>query len=195
MMWLRREDLPRSVVINGIKYDIACDFRTWIIVDCILKDNEIEDNGKLMSIARYLGLPFFDVLNNQEAFSKEILEFHRCYKEPKKGGKTNGKRGYDFYYDYDILYASFMQQYRINILDVDMHWFEFNSLFNALGKNTPIVNAIMCRTRDISKIKDPKEREHAVEMEEYWRLPEGPKPKELTPQEIEQYLLSQIDGG
>ena len=122
------------------------------------------------------------------------MGFYFCDKKPKESyAKTNGRQGYRFEYDMDLIYAAFRQQYNINLLDAKLHWFEFKALFNALSDDTMIIRVIGYRTRDTSNLKG-EEKSHAQRLEKYYRLPEdkGPK-KERTPQEIEAELLARLE--
>lgn len=195
MLWLTKSELPRNVATDKGVYEIASDFRTWIRVDCILQDKEIPNEGKLPFIAKILGISLMEFLNDSIGISEEIMRFYRCDKEEKDiESKTNGRRAYDFNYDSDLLYASFRQQYGINILKENMHWFEFMALFNALDENTVMAKAIRFRTQDTSNLKG-KELEHANKLERYWRLPDEHSVNEKTPEEIEADLLKRCFGG
>lgn len=195
MLWATKEDLPRSVTTDKGTYEIATDFRTWMQVDCILRDSEIPDEGKLPYIANFLGIDLMVFLEDALEISRALFRFYRCDKEEKDTDtKTNGQRAYDFSYDSDLLYASFRKQYGINILTEEMHWFEFMALFNALDDDTIMAKAIRYRTQDTSKLQG-KELEHARKMERYWRLPKEHQIVEKTPEELEAEVLARCFGG
>ena len=109
------------------------------------------------------------------------MGFYFCDKKPKESyAKTNGRQGYRFEYDMDLIYAAFRQQYNINLLDAKLHW-------------TMITRVIGYRTRDISNLKG-EEKSRAQRLEKYYRLPENKGPeKERTPQEIESELLARLE--
>lgn len=193
MLWLETEDLPRSINVSGRDYPIQADFRTWVRVDSIIQDNAIPEELKLPVICRAIGLDLFAFKGEQTDLWQALMGFFYCGKQPKEShAKTNGRQAYRFDYDMDFIYAAFRQQYNINLLEVDLHWFEFKALFNALTEETMIVKIIGFRTRDISKLKGD-ERKQAQELERYYRLPDDESiEKERTPQEIEAELLARI---
>ena len=193
MLWLERSDLPTNLDVNGQIYDINTDFRTWVRVECILQDKAIVDELKLPIICRTLGLFDFPI-EEQEALWEAIMGFYFCGKKPKETfTNTNGKQGYRFDYDMDLIYAAFLQQYNINLLGAKLHWFEFMALFNGLTDETMLVRIIGYRTRDISKLKG-EEKKQAQRLERYYRLPEQEGiEKEKSPEEIEAELLARLN--
>lgn len=196
MLWLTTEDLPTSVTnANGDIYEIASDFRTWMRVDCVLRDKEIPNEARMPTVATMVGIDFISYLEDPVGISKALIEFYMCGKESKDDtGHTNGKRAYNFMYDMDILYASFRQQYGLNILKEKMHWFEFKALFESLNENTAMAKAIKYRTMDTSELKG-KDLENARKLEKYWRLPEEKDASEKTPEELEAEVLARCYGG
>lgn len=196
MLWLEREDLPESIDVNGTVYPIYADFRTWVRVDSLIQDKAIPEELKLPIICRTVGINLFTFLGDQKELWSAIVGFYFCGKKPKDSHvKTNGRQGYRFDYDMDLIYAAFRQQYGINLLDAKLHWFEFRALFNALTEDTMIVKVIGYRTQDTSELKG-KERQRAQRLERYYRLPEDDGPglkRERTPQEIEAELLAKLE--
>lgn len=195
MLWLKREDLPESIDANGTILPIFADFRTWVRVDSVIQDNAIPEELKLPVICDLIGINPFVFKGDQKDLWDAIMGFYFCDKKPKEShAKTNGRQGYRFEYDMDLIYAAFRQQYNINLLDAKLHWFEFKALFNALSDDTMIIRVIGYRTRDTSSLKG-EEKSHAQRLEKYYRLPEdkGPEKKERTPQEIEAELLARLE--
>ncbi len=195
MLWLEREDLPESIDVNGTTLPIFADFRTWVRVDSVIQDNAIPEELKLPVICDLIGINPFAFKGDQKDLWDAILGFYFCDKKPKESyAKTNGRQGYRFEYDMDLIYAAFRQQYNINLLDAKLHWFEFKALFNALSDDTMIIRVIGYRTRDTSNLKE-EEKSRAQRLERYYRLPEdkGPEKEERTPQEIEAELLARLE--
>ena len=94
----------------------------------------------------------------------------------------------------DLIYAAFMQQYHIDLLTVNLHWYEFKSLFDGLTENTQLIKVIGYRTTEIDKM--PKEqRKEALRLKEFWKIPNDfmCQENDRTPQEIEAELLARIE--
>jgi hypothetical protein len=72
---------------------------------------------------------------------------------------------FDFEQDGRLIYASFWQEYKINLIDVKMHWYVFKALFDGLGEET-----VLRRVIEFRKMK-PKDmpRERRIELMELQR--------------------------
>jgi hypothetical protein len=52
---------------------------------------------------------------------------------------------FEFEQDGRLIYASFWQEYKINLIDVKMHWYVFKALFDGLGEETALRRVIEFR--------------------------------------------------
>lgn len=127
-----------------------------------------------------------------EKLLKEILDFYKCNKPDKPDKKPNKKIGFLFDYDMDLIYAAFLQQYGINLLRTNMHWWEFKALLNGLTDKTKFVQVVGYRTADLSKIKDKKERARMKELQDYYAIREQGNPFQRTQEEIEAELFAEL---
>ena len=125
-MWLTRDDLPRTVRADNRDYTIDTDFRTWMKFENIMVDAGIEMDYKLYFMIR-------GVMNMPDDISEELIQaLFFFYRLDKPIRKTSGKQceiGYRFDYDMDLIVAAFRQQYGIDLLAAELHWWEFKSLF------------------------------------------------------------------
>jgi len=81
----------------------------------------------------------------------------------------------DFVKDMDLIEASFMSDYHIDLTNTEMDWYKFSNLLNGLSNselgNCCILNNIRnLRNYDASKIEDSKERQKFMEAQKYWAL-------------------------
>ena len=192
-MWLTREELPKAIVIDDREYPVDTDFRSWIRVALILEDPNIDDRFKLPIISTYLNL-------DDRAFMKEteenifngLLIFFNLGREPKKSQSESKEVAYKYDYDWPLILSAFRQQYQIDLLTEDLHWFEFKSMFDAIGKPTLFNSVMGWRVQDISKL--PKgERESARKLKEYWRTPDVENIKKgRDPKDIEAEIMARI---
>ena len=152
MLILDKRDLQKTIRIENQEVEIKTDFRTWIQFSCIVSDKYIDENYKIPML--------FDlVIPNYELYMKSIdslellkgiLDFYKCLvgsemcirdrDKPEK--KPNKKVGFLFDYDMDLIFAAFMQQYGINLLRTNMHWWEFKALLNGLNDDTKFVQVV-----------------------------------------------------
>lgn len=187
------ENLPKSLKIGETDYPIRTDFRTWIKVESILKDNNIHDSFKLPMI--YTICDLFcendDISDeNTDAIYDGIFSFWRMYKPINKKARITHEIAYDYDVDFDLIVAAFKQQYDINLFNADMHWFEFKALFDGLGESTIFKRVVGYRTVDLSKVPKEQRKEYA-ELKDFYRIKTEIVNKK-TPQEIESELLAKV---
>ena len=87
-------------------------------------------------------------------------------------------RPYSYVYDWHYIYSAFLQQYNIDLFTTSMHWWKFKALFNCL-QNTKFNDITNIRQTDTTKIKDSKERQHYLKLQEIYKLPNLESKKDL----------------
>ena len=189
-MWLTRDDLPRTVRADNRDYTIDTDFRTWMKFEIIMVDAGIEMDYKLYFMIR-------GVMNMPDDISEELIQaLFSFYRLDKPIRKTSGKQceiGYRFDYDMDLIVAAFRQQYGIDLLAAELHWWEFKSLFEGLTDQTKFIQVVGYRTADISKL-DKEQKQRYTELKKFYALPVE-KTQERSQEELEAEILSGLKGG
>lgn len=192
--WLTADELPKSITTaSGKSYEVDTDFRAWIRYQQVLEDPNILDNFKALFCARVVGLDP-DVFNIEPAgdILNAMLAFYLCGQGPKDPIKKSDDIPYRYDVDWGLICAAFRQQYNINLLTANMHWFYYKSLFDALTADTLFVKVQQWRTADIAKL--PKyERKDAQRLKDHWRIKDVKRHDEKSPQEIEAELLKKVD--
>lgn len=135
MIDLTKKGLPNVVEINGKLYSIYTDFRVWMKFANSV--NRLRA-GEMLDVS-YLFKNIHPVRCNIEP----LLDF--CF--PKSELPRNFKSHKDILFDYEIdsdyIYAAFMSQYGIDLIEVEeLHWYKFLSLFKGL-KDDEIICKIM----------------------------------------------------
>lgn len=168
-MSILTETLPDHLVISGEKCRIRTDFKTWLKFSEIISGNEPETEKTL----KVLTLVFFELPPNLHDAFVAMAEFYsREQKKGGKGGEGKNKAVFDFEFDADLIYAAFLQQYGIDLCDIDMHWWKFKALFNGLSEDTRLAQVMQYRGMDLSKIKDKEMRMQYMKLKSAYRLPE-----------------------
>ena len=186
--------LPENVEINGKVYKIRTDFRTSILFETMMLDEEFPDELKG---SQAIDLYFYEpppIEYGEEAL-KRIIEFYSCGKteNPGKSGKISIKEIYSFEYDDDYIFAAFYQQYGIDLTDTNLHWWKFKALFKSLCENCKIVEIMGYRSTDLSDI--PKEKQKFYRsMKKLYELPISKSEQERI-EEIENRLMGGDTGG
>lgn len=160
-------NLPQTVNIGGTEYTIHADFRTSIQFEQMLFDSEL---SKEEALSKGIDL-YYPVRpkDDMEALEKMIW-FYSCGEEQKKSKQTTSKRMYSIEHDFRYIYAAFLEQYRIDLLEEDMHWWKFRALFLSLN-DCMFQRIVGYRAVDLKKLP-PEERKRYKELKSAFALPE-----------------------
>lgn len=189
------EPFPVSMTISGVECPINADFRT--VLRCYeIQGNKTDlSNDELVQILRFfykVEIPF------SEEHINKMFWFFSCGREknkkafPRRIAGINNKQPFDFEEDADLIYAGFMQQYRIDLQEENMHWWKFMILLENLGADTRLSRIMEYRTIDTgSKHLSKEQRKFYQAMQRYYGL-EQHKASEMSEQDrmIEEALLN-----
>lgn len=157
---------PQSVCIEEQKYRIITDFREWIRLQELVKDDTVPPEYKVKLLMQwYIDLPD----NIEKALlalgdflkAKEISGFTGGGKSSSREKESDGQTGPAFSYSEDAacIFCGFMECYGIDLETIPyMHWWKFRMLFEGLKEETEIKQRIHYRLIDINTIKDKEER-------------------------------------
>lgn len=181
--------VPTYVEIDNKKYKINTDFRTSILFELLIQDNSIEEKEKII---RALELYYPVIPENIEEAIEKILWFYKCGKEfqygdnkSKNASRTKREIEYSFEYDDEYIYAVFLNQYNIDLQDIDyLHWWKFRAMFKSLKEDNLIVKMMGYRSVNLSEITDKEQRKQIKKMKELYKIPE------IVNKESEDYRVS-----
>lgn len=186
--------LPIAVEIDNKNYEINSDFRTSILFELLMQDSSIGEEDKIITA---LELYYPVIPENINEAIEQMLWFYRCGKEITSS-KGNGKgksvtQIYSFEHDDDYIYAAFMDQYKIDLQDIEyLHWWKFKAMFNSLKEDIKIVKIMEYRSMDLSKIKDKEQKAYYKRMKDLYEIPIS-KDEDRKLKEIEEALLNGKD--
>lgn len=183
------DSLPTHVEIDSENYKINSDFRTSVLFEMLMQDDEICEEEKI-HIAIEL---YYDIVPNDinKAIEK-ILWFYRCGKDTViTVGSGSGKSNqiYSFDYDDDYIYSAFLDQYRVDLQDVDLHWWKFKAMFKGLKDDNEIIKIIGYRSMTINKQMSKEEKEFYKKMKSIHKIPNSKTENEKINQ-IEEALIN-----
>jgi len=163
--------LPKEIEIEGIEYKINSDFRNSMLFELMMSDNKLDDNQK---IEQALKLYYPNIPQNIDLAVDQLLWFYRCGKDVvKSSGSGKGKSAqiYDFNFDDDYIYSAFLDQYNIDLQDIEnLHWWKFKAMFKSLREDNEIVKIMGYRSMDLNKIKDKEEKAHYKKMKDLYKI-------------------------
>lgn len=132
---------------NVLKVDETCDLETFIAAFVTIKTEFIIDKGN--------GEPLVDLQGNPMP-------------QPKN------KELYSLNHDADYIYASFIQAYGIDLIEVrgELDWRKFNALLQGLPSNTRFKEVVDIRKRPFATGKDSqKENKNLRDLKNMYALP------------------------
>jgi hypothetical protein len=187
--------LPLKVNIDGVEYDINSDFRTSMLFELMMADNDLDDKGK---IEQALLLYYPKIPININLAMDQLLWFYRCGKDIIKSksiakGKGKSTQIYDFNFDDDYIYSAFLDQYGIDLQDANLHWWKFKALFKSLKEDNEIVKIMGYRSMDLTKIKDKDEKVRYKKMKDLYKIQSHASKNET--EKLESIENALINGG
>lgn len=167
------EEYPESIVVNGECIPIITDFREYVKLMDMLKDDSLSSTEKIFFLNQYFLEPPSDFSEAMNALTDFIIMKDRLPEESEAIEEAEEKKEvYSFEYDYPFIFSAFLSEYGINIRTIHyMHWWEFKLLFDGLSDKTEIKQRIMYRSINLSTIKDENERKRIQKIQNAIRLP------------------------
>lgn len=185
---------PKYIEIEGKIYNINTDFRVALECNRIAEDSTIGDFERAMGILCTLfGEESLDNPSHYEILLELAKKYLTCGKELEKRDEKI-RPDMDFDEDMSYIEASFMSDYKIDLEHVQMHWWKFNELLIGLSDsefgNCCVLNRVRnIRNKDLSKIKDRKERQMYKEAQERLALKKyKKKPTESQQRSADEFL-------
>lgn len=126
MIDLKKAGLPEAVEVEGSLYYIQTSFKYWLRFLELLENKDVTPND-------------FDFMyrnskpSNRQDGLLALMQFCNPpevlprFKESDGDGKI-----VDYIIDADYIYAAFMEQYCIDLITSNMHWYKFQALFRGL---------------------------------------------------------------
>lgn len=163
--------LPENVSFGGKKYPIKTDFKVWLKFHEIVTDKSKSPAEKFTDAV----LCCFDSQKCKklpDSYSDTmslLFDFFAGMPKEKKAVKS-AEKVFDFTEDSEYIFASFFQEYGIDLSESSMHWYKFLALLGGLSENSQLKRAIAWRSINLSDIEDPKRRNFYRKMKEFYSL-------------------------
>lgn len=161
------DELPNTVKVFDERYPVHTSFRNWIKISCILADNGMKDSKKA---AEALKLCYKETLppNLISALLGMMTFLHRGTDDSVSQSKQPPL--FSFVQDADVIYASFLRLYGIDLTCQDLHWYTFCALLSSLSEENPFAAVVKIRSFDESTVKDPARRVKIAELKARFAL-------------------------
>lgn len=140
--------LPDTLIASdGTQYSVSSDHRT--VLACL--ETIADPDAPPLKKALILAAKFF-----RGQAPPDMFQLFADFVTDETNDDEN-ERLLDFEMDAGVIYASFMQQYGIDLVSEKMHWWKFRMLLAGLGEGTPLGNRVQLRTLDLERVPE-KER-------------------------------------
>lgn len=187
------DSLPESVEVDGENFEINSDFRTSILFEIMMQDNEVDERNKIINA---LNLYYPVIPENKEEAVKKILWFYRGGKEDKfvEGKSEKGSNDLIYSYDFDdeYIYAAFLDQYGVDLQESYMHWWKFRAMFKSLNEDNEFVKIMGYRAMKITNTMSKEQQEFYRKMKKLHEIPRSKKENKKI-EDIEKALLGDGD--
>lgn len=196
-MSLLTSKLPKSISIDGLKFEINSNFRQSIIFEELILNEDIsKEEVQDKAIQLYYKQPI--IQSYRPLALQGIIWFYSCGRpeeeQLRKEQHNNTKSSdiYSFKYDDEYIYSAFLDQYGIDLQDIDyLHWWKFKAMFKSLKSDNKIVEIMGYRSMDLNSIKDKEQKAFYKKMQDIYRLPQIVNKDELEKQKaLEDALLN-----
>lgn len=171
-------DIFTEYVHYGLyKYKTCCSFDNVLEVQRLFRDESLTDTDKVEQALRMLVKNRFKVWILSEREKKELLNcvIKEQINLPKRPVVRPQQKSFDFWLDGEYIYASFMQEYGIDLIEQQgkLHWKKFVALFQGLPENTKIREIMRIRSMDIPQYngKNQRQIQDIQELKSYYALP------------------------
>ena len=158
------EPFPDYVTVKGKKVRIVTDFREYIKLIDLLKDDEVDETEKKELIACwFLDDPGSDFEECLQALTDFVVNYRETKaSEVEEGNEDNTKHDPVISYNQDAPYiiSGFLECYGIDLTEIQyMHWWKFQMLIDGMNEDCELKKRMGYRSIDLNQIKDKEERE------------------------------------
>lgn len=173
MIDLQKQGLPQAVKVGGSFFHIHTGFKHWLRFFELVKEKKAPPAFDFM----YTGKKPADRMAGFEAllhFANPPEKIHL-----PRGQNENEQPVLDYEVDADYIYAAFMQLYKIDLIDEDIHWYKFSALLRGIV-GTQLSEIISIRTWENT---DGTTSVYAREMQkrkDAWALPDETEDQALA---------------
>lgn len=162
---------PETVYIGSLKYKINSDFRTCLLFEELIKNDNLSKEDKIYITIKL----FFDnqYIDDFEKALDKIMWFYSCGRETKKVEDGGYKPIFSFEDDDIFVYAAFREVYNIDLTFEKLHWWKFKALFESIPDDVQLSKIMSYRAIKINKDMTESEKKFYRNMKKLYALPDN----------------------
>ena len=165
MINLEKIMLPETVEVDGSVYYVQTSFKFWLsfLRTAADKKNKNKDYSFMYKVQGH------KPTDQQHSFVAlaQFCNPPQILPRIEKGSDTV----LDYTLDADYIYSAFLEQYGIDLLTSDMHWYKFQALLRGLH-DTKLNEIIGFRSYENKSGKQDEYTRHMEKMRDMWELPQ-----------------------
>lgn len=173
------EELTQSVAYQGHNYPIDLSYDNVLRFYQLLDDADFDEGEKIIAAFHI----FFDeeVPDDPDFLMNVVKMLGNYVSSNPYGSDTEAQQGditpvryFSFQQDAEAIYASFMDQYGIDLIEQQgkLHWDKFKALLDGLGPDTQFRRIVSIRQRSTDGLEG-EELSALMEQQQYYRLTDG----------------------
>lgn len=183
MIDLKKAKLPQAVKVGGRFFAIHTDFKYFLRFRELIKDKDAP-------IKNFDFMYINEIPPSRLEGIRALCEFMNPPRElPRRTGDESSEIVLDYDADAPYIYAAFLEQYGIDLIDTRLHWYKFLALLHALHDTE--LNRIIAARLWKPNGKNSEYEKHQQKQYEAWRLPQ---PEDDEPDEALDDFLAQLKG-
>lgn len=159
------EPLPEGMTIGGTFYPMHTEYRVWLSCIELLREPLTPARAAELFCLVFPRLP--DTLF---AGFSAISSFLKGPGMPGKGRSEGGAPLLDVTQDAPLIYAAFLGAYGIDLLQCDLHFWQFLSLLSALPGDTALARVMSLRALDGAGFQNQKNGEKVRALLSRYRI-------------------------
>ncbi|MCM1258797.1 MAG: bacteriophage Gp15 family protein [Roseburia sp.] len=179
MLDLTKKALPRTVRVGGKAFPIHTDYRVWM--KFVLEYQKWAKEGFQRTLdIKYLftsSIPIFTCVEDY----LDIMAFAFPLQAVPHSENEGGEQVLFYDIDGDYIYAAFLQQYGIDLIDKELHWHKFLALLHGITEDTKLGSIMAYRSYTGESTGDMKAQYR--KLKEAWLPPVEPTEEELAEEE------------
>lgn len=180
MLILTEKGLPNTVMVGGEPFSVKTDYRIWMRF--AMEYQEWAKSGMHGTLdIRYLFCNFIPCFTCPEDY-RGIMDFAFPPQAVPHSDSGAGEQLIFYDIDGDYIYAAFLQQYGIDLIDTEeLHWHKFLALIYGMSEDTKLGSIMSYRAYTEENVKDVAAQYR--KLKEAWLPPAEPTEEELLEEE------------
>lgn len=178
--------LPEVIRYNGKQYRLSTSFDNVLTMyDAV---NGMDGAAQVEIMLHYL-------VDGKHEISEGLLKGIGLLLFGAQTKKVN-KKAYDFTQDSELIYAAFMQAYKIDLVNEQgkLHWWKFQALLSGLPSNTRFSEVVNIRTMEVPAPTkcNAEERQRIIRLKADFALKQSAEEREQNLQDGWKKVLSAL---